>query len=418
MSTTTTNTTRTTTTTPTATGPMRARLTQTFASSQPRDLHWIRGALQSAIAIEHATMPLYSAAMYSLEVQNYPAYNTLRSVLMEEMLHMAAMCNALAALGGQPRIRGLDPSAVLRGLPGQVEGLRARLAPLSRRQLEVFMGIEGPEGVSPASSSAPVAPSASSGHPSIGAFYRAVRAAVEDNATAVAAACRSEQRANQVGGNLGYAVIRPQGDPVEQILASIDLVIDQGEGSAGSTRTTGPASDSGLSHYARFAELRFGRGYSGPPADAEGSLVAEGQRRYFKGAAIPWPRVINTLAVPSDGYRSVLAGDPRRAQVETSLRRFDEAYTRMLAGLDDAWNGPPEAGWPALGRAVFEMNELRVISCFEVVRHEVPRSLVESLDRLYPGEFDEIGSLTDLSRPVHYGPRFENVSLGTPLRPR
>jgi hypothetical protein len=394
---TTTSTTTITTTTP---GPVPA-----LAQSRPRDLHWIRGALQSAIAIEHATMPVYSAAMYSLEVQNYPAYNTLRSVLMEEMLHMAAMCNALAALGGRPRIRSLDPTAALHGVPGPVDGLRARLAPLSRRQLEVFMVIEGPDALSPARR----VPEGRYG--SIGSFYRAVRAAVEENAAVVAAACRSEQRANQVGGNLGYAVIRPTTDPVEQILASIDLVIDQGEGSSGSTRSTGPASDSELSHYARFAELRFGRSYSGPPAHGPDGLVAEGQRRSFRGTPIPWPRVVNTLAVPSDGYRSVLALDPRRAEVESSLRRFDDAYTRMLAALDDAWNGPPEQGWPALGRAVFEMNELRVISCFEVVRHEVPRAALDALPRLHPGEADEISSLTDLGRPVFYGPRFENVSL-------
>lgn len=392
--------------------PAAAEPLADLSASRPHDLHWIRGALQSAIAIEHATMPLYSAAMYSLEVQNYPAYNTLRSVLMEEMLHMAAMCNALAAVGGRPRIRTLDPTAVLGGLPGQVDGLRARLAPLSRRQLEVFMAIEAPDAIAPAR------PSPGRGHASIGAFYRAVRAAVEDNAAAVATACRSEQRANQVGGNLGYAVIRPAGDPVEQILASIDLVIDQGEGTAGSTRSAGPSSGAELSHYARFAELRFGRGYSGPsPLDPDGA-AAEGQRRHFRGTPIPWPSVVNTLAVPSDGYRSMLSVDPRREAVEGSLRRFDEAYTRMLVALDDAWNGPPEQGWPALGRAVFEMNELRVVSCFEVVRHEVPRTAVEALRRLYPGEYEEICALTDLGRAVYYGPRFENVSLPGPLSRR
>ncbi|MEI2777356.1 MAG: ferritin-like protein [Tetrasphaera sp.] len=374
--------------------------------TRPRDLHWIRGALQSAIAIEHGTMPLYSAAMYSLEVQNYPAYNTLRSVLMEEMLHMAAMCNALAAIGGRPQIRTLDPTAVLRGLPGRIGGLRARLAPLSRRQLEVFMGIESPDALSRAPGGEGAA------YASIGAFYREIRAAVEDNAATIAAAARGEQQANQVGGNLGYAVIRPAGDPVEQILASIDLVIDQGEGSGGSTRTTGPASDSELSHYARFAELRYGRAYSGPrQGESDGGLAAEGQRRFYKGATLPWPRVVNTLAVPADGYRAVLVRDPGRVAVTTSLERFDAAYTRMLAALDDAWNGPPELGWPALGRAVFEMNELRVISCFDILRHEVPRSVVDDLARLYPGEADEIAGLTDVTKPVFYGPRFENTTL-------
>ncbi|WP_426565360.1 ferritin-like domain-containing protein [Angustibacter sp. McL0619] len=377
------------------------------ATARPHDLHWIRGALQSAIAIEHATMPLYSAAMYSLEVQNYPAYNTLRSVLMEEMLHMAAMCNALAAVGGRPRIRSLDPSAVLHGLPGLVTGLRARLAPLSRRQLEVFMSIEGPDELSPPPADDRV------GYASIGAFYRAIREAVEKNAAAVAAACRGRQHANQVGGNLGYRVVRPTGDPVEQILASIDLVIDQGEGAGGSTRSAGPPSDEELSHYARFAELRYGRGYTGPAAhEAAGpGRRSEGQRRWFRGPSLSWPRVINTLAVPRDGYRALLAVDPRRGEVEPRLRQFDEAYTRMLAALDDAWNGPPEEGWPALGRAVLEMNELRVISCFEIVRQQVPGDVVGRITELYPQEAMELGALTDLSAPVYYGPRFENRGL-------
>src|SRR5258708_5309375 len=100
-----------------------------------RDVTWIRGALQTAIALEHATMPLYTAAMYSLEVQNYPAYNTIRSVLMEEMLHMAAACNMLAALGGSPRIKDLDPALPGAGLPGRVApDLTAVLGRLSERQ--------------------------------------------------------------------------------------------------------------------------------------------------------------------------------------------------------------------------------------------------------------------------------------------
>src|SRR5262249_54160872 len=125
--------------------PMTAPSPRTSAAALVRDIHWIRGALQTAVALEHATMPLYAAAMYSLEVQNYPAYNTLRSVLMEEMLHMAAACNALAAIGGSPRIATLDPAAILTGLPaGIAPELKPRFARLSRRQLDTFMRIESP----------------------------------------------------------------------------------------------------------------------------------------------------------------------------------------------------------------------------------------------------------------------------------
>jgi hypothetical protein len=202
----------------------------TPASSVHRDIHWIRGALQTAIALEHATMPLYAAAMYSLEVQNYPAYNTLRSVLMEEMLHMAAACNALAAIGGSPRLRQLDPPAIVDGLPGGVApDLRPRFAKLSRRQLDAFMRIEAGETLlTPALRSAR--------YPTIGSFYEQIKTTIKANAGVVTAAVRGRRVANQVGGNLGYAVIDPaKGDPIEQLLDSLDLIIDQGEGAGETT---------------------------------------------------------------------------------------------------------------------------------------------------------------------------------------
>jgi hypothetical protein len=63
-------------------------------------MNWLKSALLSAIEMEHAALPLYLAAMFSLEVQNYTTYNLLRSVLMEEMVHMVIACNSLAALSG------------------------------------------------------------------------------------------------------------------------------------------------------------------------------------------------------------------------------------------------------------------------------------------------------------------------------
>ena len=55
----------------------------------------IKHALQSAMELEHSTLPLYSFAMYSIRTQTYTAYNLLRSILMEEMIHMAVAANML-----------------------------------------------------------------------------------------------------------------------------------------------------------------------------------------------------------------------------------------------------------------------------------------------------------------------------------
>jgi len=378
-------------------------------SAEHRDIHWIRGALQTAIVLEHATMPLYAAAMYSLEVQNYPAYNTLRSVLMEEMLHMAAACNALAAIGGAPRIRQLNPGAIVDGLTaGVAPDLKPRFAKLSRRQLESFTRIEAPEELLPSGLR-------TARYPTIGSFYNKIKEAIKANARTVAAAARGHKVANQVGGNLGYATIDPaKGDPIEQLLESLDLIIDQGEGMGETTLSTGAPSQHELSHYARFAELRFGRAYTGPDGREDGAqMTAEGQRRYFRGEPITWPTVINSLAVPRDGYAAIMRLDPDQVDVLSDLRAFDEAYTRMLAALDDSWNGPPEQSWPSLGGAVTEMDQLRVISCFRILRRPIPSTAVARLDELYPGEADQLRALSDVDAPLFYGPRFVNTSLTT-----
>lgn len=382
---------------------MPASFIQGTTPKQFRDLSWIRGALQTAIALEHSTMPLYSAAMYSLEVQNYPSYNAIRSVLMEEMLHMAAACNILAALGGSPRIRELDPAYPGNGLPGQVApDLRVVLAQLSRRQLRSFMRIEAPEFLLDNGQRDGAT------YPTIGRFYQALKDAITANAGAVRAAVRQGGPANQVGGNLGYRTIAaaPGGDPVEEILAAIDMITEQGEGEPSQTIGTGEEFQHEQSHYARFAELHYGARYAPPqPPVAIGPSTEES---FFGGDPIVWPVVINTLAVPADGYRAILARDPNAPAVEKELNAFDSAYTAMMAALHEAWNGPAQRSWPSLGEAVIQMNEMRVLSCFNIMRHQVPPDVVAALAELYPDEYTLLAEYTDLQRPVFYGPRFVN----------
>lgn len=373
---------------------------------QFREINWIRGALQTAIALEHSTMPLYSAAMYSLEVQNYPAYNAIRSVLMEEMLHMAAACNILAALGGSPRLKELHPGFPVTGLPGCVApDLRCVLAPLSAAQLRNFMRIEAPRFMlAAAQQNVP--------YPTVGSFYEAIRAAVIGNAAAVRSAVADGGPANQVGGNLGYRSITRgrSADPVDEIIQAIDMITEQGEGGAGRDLRASQTSQNETSHYARFAELHYRRRYVAPsPASAAG-LSHETAEDCFRGEELAWPVVINTLAVPADGYAAILARDPESASVSQELKSFDAAYTAMMVALDDAWNGPIERSWPSLGEAVIQMNEMRVLSCFNIMRHPVPDEVIAQLRQIYPQEHALMAAHTDLTRPVFYGPRFDNMA--------
>jgi pimeloyl-ACP methyl ester carboxylesterase len=76
------------------------------------DRQELAAALQTALEIEHATIPPYLYALYSLKPEaNREVAVILRSIVIEEMQHMALCCNLLNAIGASPRLA--DPSFVL-----------------------------------------------------------------------------------------------------------------------------------------------------------------------------------------------------------------------------------------------------------------------------------------------------------------
>src|SRR3954467_5497791 len=65
----------------------------------------LREHLQWAIELEHATLPPYLCALYSLDRDRNPdAAEVVGSVLIEEMLHLTLAANILNAVGGRPKI--------------------------------------------------------------------------------------------------------------------------------------------------------------------------------------------------------------------------------------------------------------------------------------------------------------------------
>ncbi|MDX2596260.1 MULTISPECIES: ferritin-like domain-containing protein [Streptomyces] len=369
-----------------------------------RNVAWIRSALQTAIELEHSTLPVYTSAMLSLQVQNFTSYNAIRSVLMEEMVHMSIAANMLAAIGGRPRIKDLDPKFPSHGLPGGVEpDLHIGLAKLSKAQLRNFMRLESPLFLLPEEY----------GHedfPTIGKLYSQIRDAIVANAAELRAAVQGGGVANQVGDNIGFKTIVPTPgvDPVDQLLEGIAEILEQGEGATSGTIRAGAAFQNEESHYGKFAELWYGRAYREPEPAVP--LTPETEAVHFQGAKIGWPEVVNTLAVPSDGYEKLLAEDPDGKEIRESLLVFDQDYTDMMGHLDAMWNGDPDTQWPTFGEAVHNMMKLRVFSSFTFMQRQIPPALVDDLPRLYPAEFGFLHQYTDLDRPVFYGPRFRNLA--------
>ena len=383
-------------------------MTTSETPTTSRDLNWIKLALQSAVEVECSTLPLYLSALFSLEVQNYTTYNVIRSVAMEEMVHVAIAANMLAALGGKPQLKYLKLSYPMHGLPGGAEpDLRVGLAQLSRSQLKHFMRIEKPEFLL-----RPTLPNET--YPTIAVFYEGIRQAIIRNEDTVRAAVKAALEAggppNQVGDIIGFKTITssPEVDPVNQLLNGIEEIVHQGEGTTRESLFADAVSQNEESHYAKFAELYHGASYQDPHPPIE--LTSKTEREFFKGYPIAWPTVINTLAVPADGYARILKLDPAGKDVTEDLVAFDKEYSSILAALDAVWNGPADKWWPTLGGAVGSMMKLRVLCCFKIMRRQIPADIVAQLSDLYPDEIDYLNTYADLQKPVFYGPRFLNTN--------
>src|SRR5215475_10364609 len=96
-------------------------------------------ALQNAVELEHATIPPYLYALYSIKPDtNLEVAGLIKSVVLEEILHMSLDCNILNAVGGHPKID--DPCFLPNypgPLPGGVEsGLIVGLAPVSKQLIK------------------------------------------------------------------------------------------------------------------------------------------------------------------------------------------------------------------------------------------------------------------------------------------
>jgi hypothetical protein len=113
----------------------------------------VQDALQYAIELEHATIPPYLTALYSLQPgKNQAIAALLKGIVFEEMQHMTLAANMLNAIGGQPLVN--DPKFIPQypgGLPFHIgdrhgQQLEVPLKAFSLSVVEnVFMRIEEPD---------------------------------------------------------------------------------------------------------------------------------------------------------------------------------------------------------------------------------------------------------------------------------
>ncbi|WP_433165345.1 ferritin-like domain-containing protein [Kribbella sp. CA-247076] len=295
----------------------------------------LREHLQWAVELEHATLPPYLCALYSLDPERNPeAVQVVSSVFSEEMLHLALVANILNAVGGSPRV---DAPELLPPHPRRMPhgALELSLGPFGPEALEMFLAIERP--------APPSAPPEDDNYETIGQFYDAVEhglrslcASLGEDAVFTGDPARqvSDAHFRHSGGRLIVV------DSLATALEALEEIVEQGEGTArgevwdGDADMFHPERDE-VGHFYRFQELKLGRRYqrgdtptSGPSGEAIGFDV---------DGVLPMrpnPR---------------LTDHPEGHPIRVAQEEVNQTYSLVLHLLEQTFNGSPRMLSVAIG---------------------------------------------------------------------
>jgi hypothetical protein len=300
-------------------------------------------ALTIALRLEFATIPFYLYSLYSLDrSKNGTIASIIKSVVIEEMLHMALVCNVMNALEQTPAIDDPDCVPTYPGpLPGGIEDrLTVHLERYSLAQLATFLTIEEPE----TPLNFPVL-SADVAQPplTIGRYYSELKTQIE----ALSDGDFVRAGRNQVGDDiiLNARVVTN----VQTALAALDIIIEQGEGT---NQSPGEVVGSDYAHFYRFMQISKGRKLiknsgAGPDAPADQQYIYAGDKITFDAQGV--------FDIPRDPRASDYqpGSDAREA-----MDGFNRQYVALLKRLQLGFSGTPtvlddalHVLMPALGSA-------------------------------------------------------------------
>ncbi|MDJ0744933.1 MAG: ferritin-like protein [Xenococcaceae cyanobacterium MO_167.B27] len=333
----------------------------------------LRYYLIQGMKIEHATIPPYLTALYSLKPgTNLEAFHIIRAVVVEEMLHLTLAANVFNAVGGD--INGVltDPEFIPEypaHLPTGSVDFKVNIEKFSPNTVETFLNIERSKEVD---KDAPLVLPRPELNPwlrilgleetytfySIGLFYAEV--------------IRGLQELHQEMGDDLFC-----GDPNKQItpeyyydgageivpvydfqsaIRALRVIQEQGEGSRQQTIYD---AERELCHYYRFQQLELGQYYS---IDKNNPLNSDSpDHPTGKTFIVDWDAVypVKTNAKLSD-Y-------PEGSELYDAAKEFQQQYYAFLGMIQASFNGSPQALIPAVG-GMFKLKE----SAERLIRNPIP----------------------------------------------
>lgn len=338
--------------------------TRPVSADQPiTTVQGLRDHLYQAAQVELSTIPLYLYAAYSIQTSNYSqwspgmsAFRTIRSVVIEEMLHLCLARNLMVAVGGGDQISFYDsgfvfkyPNPMLHRIPDLV----LQLEPASPELMQnVFMPLELPEDTG--------APPQPDRYNTLGQFYAAIQDGFDylDGPELWSGSQPDLQYTstywNQDGGGSPIVVT-----DLTSATEAIRTIVEQGEGLGHGDEQVplDPSKPqlglSELSHYAKFKRIADG-------IDGIGNI---------------WP-------VPTNPH----VGDYGDGPVGQLAALFNAAYSYLLCMLDSMYATPRrlEAGKPnaryglertfiaAMGGVLFPIADLLVHQQTSAGHHAAP----------------------------------------------
>ena len=330
---------------------------ENLMQSKTCTLENLKKNLQNAVTLEFSTIPPYLTAMYSLkDGYNAQVYGVIRSVVMQEMLHMAQAANILLALKGRPIIDDKDHVPKYPGnLPaGVLPGLEVSLQKASPKYIyEVFMMIEYPHGEKDSGLDEDVGKQLT-----IGQFYKRIKQCIKsvgDSAFCDTEDCLARQLHWPWKEEHSTSALVKVKD-VKSAKKAINMIVEQGEGAGKQDPTY--LHTKWLAHFYKFEELACKKHllvkhqhssseYVGLDTDHNIEFTPEGV----------WPMRDNPSQI----------GIPVDTQVYHKARLFHQVYRSLLAKLQEMFDGNPNA----IEDAVYLMESLQ-LHAKQLMRLEVP----------------------------------------------
>jgi hypothetical protein len=311
--------------------------------------------LDTAVALELATIPPYMVALLSMKLSaNREAADLIRSVMIEEMLHLALVANVTNAVGGTVRIGPHNiPSYPLKmtfeGHTFADRQFDVNLAAFSRDNIAIFMEIEEPQ--EPPRARAMVEKKIDIPELTIGEFYASIIALLEELDAEDPGALFKGDPAWQLHDDYYWSSggkIIPVTD-LGSAKAALDIVITQGEGAWPAVRGTkafNPAAPLKMGHYYRFSEIFYGRHYT---VDDDPATPPTGAPLPVDYSAV---HPIKTNPTAAD-----YANDPA---LEALNDAFNARYTMMLRQLEQALTGTPKTLYTAIMNGMHGLTSVAV----------------------------------------------------------